>query len=281
MSLTQVMMGMGIGSIAMLASMQMMDLNNRSNRSTQLSGEFTSLSASVNQLLMTKEVCAKVFSNQSFQDLATPQNITLKSPDGSGNDYISTAKNPISSGLKVTQLSLKKVSGTAPKYLAQLDLKAEKQGTLVGSRLLSTTAMVNLEVDPATNQIIGCSGGGDYVQRAGDTMNGPLTLAAAPSGPMQAATKAYVDAAGGGGGGSCFETSAADCGTGYKTQVTQKRYNCASYTYTYHEGSYGRSETGTFGTFSDTLAPCPNIGATKAATEVTTRICCKDPGATP
>src|SRR5262249_49601790 len=35
---------------------------------------------------------------------------------------------------------------------------------------------------------------GDFVKRAGDTMTGPLTLAANPTAALQAATKQYVDA---------------------------------------------------------------------------------------
>jgi len=41
------------------------------------------------------------------------------------------------------------------------------------------------------------SGGGtpaDYVLKAGDTMTGPLVLPGDPTQPLQAATKAYVDA---------------------------------------------------------------------------------------
>lgn len=43
---------------------------------------------------------------------------------------------------------------------------------------------------------------GNKVDRTGDTMTGFLTLNANPTAPLQAATKAYVDAAGGGGGGA-------------------------------------------------------------------------------
>lgn len=42
------------------------------------------------------------------------------------------------------------------------------------------------------------------VERSGDSMTGPLTLPADPTLPLQAATKAYVDAHSGGGGGGGF-----------------------------------------------------------------------------
>jgi hypothetical protein len=41
--------------------------------------------------------------------------------------------------------------------------------------------------------VVAAVGAGSYVSKSGDTMNGPLTLAADPSSPTQAATRRYVD----------------------------------------------------------------------------------------
>lgn len=292
MSITQVMVGMGLSSVAILAFTQMMEFSVKSNRGMQASAEFTSLSMTVGQLLSIKEVCQKALSGQSFDPALTgPQDVVLKKTDGSGQDLISPSTNPYAPALKVQKITLTKSSGASGAYFAQLDLRASKEGKIIGGKELSSTFLMNLAVDDATKKITGCSGSGDYVQRTGGVAK-DLMIEGAPTDPKHAVNleylKNYVDAAGGGGG--CFETSAPDCGSGYVTQVTQKRHTC-----------YVTTAAGGITVAPDTLTPClesstmstywsyssysyvklynmiHNGAANQAMPSVTTRICCKAP----
>lgn len=279
-SLAQTMMGMGLASVAILGTMQFMELSIKGNRGTQLGIEFTTLSSMMTQVLMSPDVCYKAFEDQEFKDVATAQPVRLLKPDGTKQDFVSVTTNPYSPNLKIMGLTLKKISKNGQKYLAQLDVLGEKQGSIMGGRHLASTMYVNLETD-TNDKIIGCSGGGDYVKRSGDTMVGHLNVPS-PVASSHPATKAYVDASSGGGGGTCFETTGA-CGSGYTEASVQTRRDCLYFAMNNGPG---------FATISGTLAPrclsatygCGYLCSSSTLADqvaYTTRICCKGAATTP
>lgn len=275
MSLTQTLIGMGVGSVAMLAGMQFLEISVKSNRGVQLSGEFNALSATTQQLILNPNVCANVLSGQTFTDQNPEQSVVLKNPAGGtpAADFISTAHNPYAPGLKVTSITLKKLSGASNKYFTQLDLKAQKQGQTIGGKELTTTMYLNIETD-AADKIVACSGGGDYVRRTGDTMAGPL-IVPEPTASSHPATKSYVDnrvdAAGGGSGAGCYESPSA-CRGSYQNMGTVRRYTC----------TWG-ADPG-IAAIGNSLSPCPNAGyntsypgrtAVLHSAYIDLNICCK------
>lgn len=271
-SLVEAMIGGGMVGGGMLVGSQLINLTLKSTRGAQSSGDFTILNSTVNQLVSRKEICTNVLGNQAFDPAsAAAQAVVFKDPSGNNADFISTNTNPFANNVKLTQITLKKVTGSSGQYLAQLDLVGEKVGTSVGGKILRSNNFVSIQVDEATKKITGCSGGGDYVA-VNDGVARGLTLQSEPTLPEHAVTKKYVDAAGGG-GGSCYETNdPAGCKNPFVEQARNTRYNC-KYLYTWKDGGTTvDAAMAAAAAIGDSLTPCPD-GYTQK-TQVTF-VCCK------
>ncbi len=125
--------------------------------------------------------------------------------------------------------------------------------------------------------VAGGSGGGNFVQKGGDTMTGPLTLPANPTAPLQASTKQYVDlntankadlvggvvataelGAGSANNGSCLhgDSTWGGCGSGGGTGLTPGM-QAIKYATDFNWSQTNAADLSSAGAKTLTLAICP------------------------